>query len=175
MSDQPVTYGPIQERFRRFLPELIYGANDGVVTTLAIIAGVVGADLSTRIILILGFANLFADGVSMGASKVLSERSRIDIRPTLIGVAPQGIATFLGFFVAGLMPLLAYLVPYEDGNRFAWAVAAASLTLFLVGASRALVTDRHWLPSGIEMLVIGAAAGGIAYAVGVLGAALTGI
>ena len=146
MSDQPVTYGPIQERFRRFLPELIYGANDGVVTTVAIIAGVVGADMSTRIILILGFANLFADGVSMGASKVLSERSRIDIRPTLIGVAPQGIATFLGFFVAGLMPLLAYLVPYED-----------------------------WLPSGIEMLVIGAAAGGIAYGVGVLGAALTGI
>ena len=111
----------------------------------------------------------------MGASKVLSERSRIDIRPTLIGVAPQGIATFLGFFVAGLMPVLAYLVPYEDGNRFEWAVAAASLTLFLVGASRALVTDGHWLPSGFEMLVIGATAGGIAYAVGVLGAALTGI
>ena len=69
MNDHPVTYGPIQERFRRFLPELIYGANDGVVTTLAVVAGVVGADLSTRIILILGFANLFADGVQWGRAR----------------------------------------------------------------------------------------------------------
>ncbi len=174
MSDQ-ATYGPIQERFRRFLPELIYGANDGVVTTLAVVAGVVGADLSARIILILGFANLFADGVSMGASKVLSERSRIDTRPSLVDAAPQGVATFIGFFIAGLMPLLVYLIPYQDGDRFLWAVAAASITLFLVGSSRALVTDRGWLPSGIEMLAIGAAAGGIAYGVGVFGAALTGI
>ena len=59
-----------------YLPELVYGANDGIVTTLAVIAGVVGAELSTQVILILGFANLFADGISMAASNYLSERSR---------------------------------------------------------------------------------------------------
>ncbi len=173
MSERSTAYGPIQAQIRRFLPELIYGANDGVVTTLAVVAGVVGADLSTKIIIILGFANLIADGVSMGASKVLSERSRVDSRPSLIAAAPMGIATFAGFFAAGLLPLSAYLVPFGEGDRFVWAVAIALLTLFAVGASRAFVTEQRWLPSGIEMLVIGAIAGGIAYGVGLLGAALT--
>jgi vacuolar iron transporter family protein len=58
-----------------YLPELVYGANDGIVTTLAIVAGVFCAQLSSQVVLILGFANLLADGISMGASNVLSERS----------------------------------------------------------------------------------------------------
>src|SRR3712207_3461506 len=58
-----------------YLPDLVYGANDGIITTCAIVAGVVGASLSERVILILGFANLGADGFSMGASNYLARRS----------------------------------------------------------------------------------------------------
>ena len=47
------------------IEDLVYGANDGAVTTFAIVAGVVGASLSPSIVIILGFANLFADGFSM--------------------------------------------------------------------------------------------------------------
>ncbi|MGM0586299.1 MAG: VIT1/CCC1 transporter family protein [Pseudomonadota bacterium] len=165
--------GFLRDRARRFLPELIYGANDGIVTTLAVVAGVVGADLSTSIILILGFANLFADGVSMGASSVLSQRSRIEGAPTLRQAFPKGAATFAGFLVAGIVPLLAYLLPGMGEQRFALASAMAAATLFGVGASRALVTERRWLEAGAEMLGIGAAAGVIAYGVGILGARLT--
>ena len=50
-----------------YLKEWVYGGIDGVVTTFAIIAGVAGASLSPTIILILGFANLLADGFSMAA------------------------------------------------------------------------------------------------------------
>ena len=50
-----------------YLKEWVYGGIDGVVTTFAIIAGVAGAALSPTIILILGFANLIADGFSMAA------------------------------------------------------------------------------------------------------------
>ncbi len=56
---------------RHYLPDLVYGANDGIITTFAVVCGVVGANLSVRIILILGFANLVADGFSMGASNFL--------------------------------------------------------------------------------------------------------
>ena len=42
----------------RYLPDLVYGANDGVITTFAVVCGVVGAALSNQVILILGFANL---------------------------------------------------------------------------------------------------------------------
>lgn len=56
--------------------EFIYGSIDGAVTTFAIVAGVVGAGLSPGIILILGFANLFADGFSMAAANYQSSKAK---------------------------------------------------------------------------------------------------
>jgi VIT1/CCC1 family predicted Fe2+/Mn2+ transporter len=51
-----------------YLHDWVYGGIDGAVTTFAIVAGVVGAQLSNRVVLILGIANLVADGFSMAAS-----------------------------------------------------------------------------------------------------------
>ena len=56
--------------------DFIYGSIDGAVTTFAIVAGVVGASLSSGIILILGFANLFADGFSMAAANYQAAKAR---------------------------------------------------------------------------------------------------
>ena len=58
--------------------DFIYGSIDGAVTTFAIVAGVVGASLSPNIILVLGFANLFADGFSMAAANYQATRARIE-------------------------------------------------------------------------------------------------
>ena len=56
--------------------DFIYGSIDGAVTTFAIVAGVVGAGLSPGIILILGFANLFADGFSMAAANFQASKAK---------------------------------------------------------------------------------------------------
>lgn len=61
-----------------YLRDWVYGGIDGAVTTFAIVAGVVGADLSTGVILILGAANLFADGFSMAAANYSATRTEID-------------------------------------------------------------------------------------------------
>lgn len=61
-----------------WMPDFVYGGIDGAVTTFAVVAGVEGASLSVPIILILGFANLFADGFSMSVGKYLSDKSNID-------------------------------------------------------------------------------------------------
>jgi vacuolar iron transporter family protein len=58
-----------------YLPDAVFGAIDGTVTTFAVVAGAIGADLSTRVVLILGCANLLADGFSMGAGNFLANRS----------------------------------------------------------------------------------------------------
>ncbi|MEO8581248.1 MAG: VIT1/CCC1 transporter family protein [Patescibacteria group bacterium] len=57
------------------LKAAVFGANDGIVTTFAVVAGVAGAGLSPSIILIMGIANLIADGISMGMGDYLGERS----------------------------------------------------------------------------------------------------
>lgn len=72
----------IRERAERLgganVEDIILGANDGIITTFAIVAGATGGALSNTVILILGFANIFADAVSMGASNYLGKRSRRD-------------------------------------------------------------------------------------------------
>ncbi|HLC61349.1 MAG TPA: VIT1/CCC1 transporter family protein [Candidatus Nanoarchaeia archaeon] len=62
----------------QFLGEFVYGAVDGTVTTFAIVAGAAGASLSSGIVIILGFANLLADGFSMACGNFLSERTQRD-------------------------------------------------------------------------------------------------
>jgi len=63
---------------REYLAEFVYGGMDGSVTTFAVVAGAVGAELSVGVVLILGFANLFADGLSMSIGNYLSVRAEID-------------------------------------------------------------------------------------------------
>jgi len=56
----------------------VYGAIDGIVTTFAVVAGATGAQLDLSVVLILGFANLFADGFSMSIGAYLSSKSERD-------------------------------------------------------------------------------------------------
>ena len=80
-----------------YLRDFVYGAIDGGVTTFAIVSGVVGAELSMRVIVILGFVNLLADGFSMAVSNYLAtkadrqivERARA-IEETHIDAIPHG-------------------------------------------------------------------------------------
>lgn len=58
-----------------YLKSAIYGGLDGIITTFAVVAGVAGASLSSGVVLILGFANLFADGLSMAIGDYLSTKS----------------------------------------------------------------------------------------------------
>lgn len=61
-----------------YLRDWVYGGIDGAVTTFAVVAGVIGADLSTRTVLILGAANLLADGFSMAAGNYSGTKSEYD-------------------------------------------------------------------------------------------------
>lgn len=63
-----------------YLKDFVYGAVDGAVTTFAIVAGVAGAGLSAGVIIVLGFANLLADGFSMAVSNYLGTRAENQLR-----------------------------------------------------------------------------------------------
>jgi VIT1/CCC1 family predicted Fe2+/Mn2+ transporter len=59
----------------QYLGEMVYGGLDGIITTFAVVSGVAGAQLGTPVILILGLANLLADGFSMATGAYLSTKS----------------------------------------------------------------------------------------------------
>ena len=61
--------------YGRYLGPFVYGGMDGAVTTFAVVAGAVGAGIDSSVIIILGFANLLADGFSMSIGAYLSSAS----------------------------------------------------------------------------------------------------
>ena len=69
---------PLTRTADLYLGEFVYGGMDGCVTTFAVVAGSVGAGLDSHVIIILGFANLFADGFAMSVGAYLSSKTRKD-------------------------------------------------------------------------------------------------
>jgi len=63
---------------REYIPEFVYGGIDGAITTFAVVAGATGAGLETSVIVILGFANLIADGFSMSVGNYFSSKAQKD-------------------------------------------------------------------------------------------------
>jgi VIT1/CCC1 family predicted Fe2+/Mn2+ transporter len=161
-----------------YLRDIVYGALDGVVTTLAIVSGASGAALEPRIGLILGLANVVADGVSMGASNYLGLKS--ELQQTGASVAREqplrhGLATTVAFAVAGSVPLGAYFLPAAAGlAMFGWAVLLSAIVLLLLGLLRARLAGEGPLRSVCEVLAIGALACGAAFGVGRLAQLLIG-
>ena len=144
---------------RHYVGDLVYGANDGLITTFAVVAGVAGGALSSRATLIIGAANLFADGLSMAVGNYLSIRSREgalaaqNLPEEEAHPARHGLATLLAFVAAGGVPLLPFTM--SIGPSLTASIVLTFTTLFVIGALRAVVTIDRWWLAGLEMLLLG--------------------
>jgi vacuolar iron transporter family protein len=207
-----------------YLRDWVYGGIDGAVTTFAVAAGVAGASLSPRIVLILGFANLLADGFSMAVANysgtkvereqyerliaiehkhiaAIPDGEREEIRQifakkgfrdedleravktisadegrwaqTMVleeyGMAPllrspvkAALCTFGAFALFGSIPL----APYLAGGGLLASAIATSVAFLLIGSLKSRWSVRSAWRSGLETLVIGGIAAGLAYAAG---------
>ena len=165
------------EIFRHYVREIVYGANDGLITTFAVVAGVAGGGLSSTVVLICGVANLAADGLSMAVGNYLSIRSHESVLEAQ-GLpeeeshpARHGLATFLAFVAAGSLPLLPYAVGASSGH-LAWSIVLTLGSMFCVGAIRSTISTVHWLRGGLEMVLLGGIVAAVAYWSGIFVAGL---
>ncbi len=158
--------------------DLVYGANDGIITTFAVVAGVTGGSLSHLAVLVVGAANLAADGVAMGVGNLLAIRAHesalaVDGRPEEETYPwKHGVATLVAFVAAGVVPLLPYMMPIQEGRRLSWSVLLTMASLFSVGVARGVVTRDRWWRTGFEMLLLGGVVAVAAYGTGALVAAI---
>jgi len=236
MSDRvtiPLEHGHSREEIRErlgsgpresYLRDWVYGGIDGAVTTFAVAAGVAGASLSPQIVLVLGFANLLADGFSMAVANysgtktereqyerllaiehrhiaAVPEGEREEIRQifermgfqnedleraveticadkgrwarTMVleeyGIAPllrspmkSALSTFVAFALFGSIPL----APYLAGGGLVASAIATSIAFLLIGSLTSRWSVRSAWRSGLETLVIGGIAAGLAYLAG---------
>jgi VIT1/CCC1 family predicted Fe2+/Mn2+ transporter len=157
---------------RHYIRDLVYGANDGVITTFAVVAGVTGGTLNPVAVLVLGAANLLADGLSMGVGNYLGIRSDERVREAQqlpeqeASPVRHGVATFVAFVTAGAVPLLPFVFSGAGSNRFAWSTGLSLTVLFSVGAARSRVGTGQWWANGLEMVGLGAIVGAVAYYAG---------
>jgi vacuolar iron transporter family protein len=104
MSDQPaipLEHGHSREEVRErlssgpresYLRDWVYGGIDGAITTFAVAAGVAGASLSPHIVLILGSANLLADGFSMAVANYAGTKAEREQYDRLLAIEHKHIA-----------------------------------------------------------------------------------
>jgi vacuolar iron transporter family protein len=214
-----------------YLGDFVLGAIDGAVTTFAIVAGVSGAQLSNQVAIILGLANLLADGFSMAVSNYLGARAEVQVVDRVrrieekhIEKIPEGereevrqifaakgfsgelleqivevithdrkrwvdtmiteefglplerplpwragMSTFVAFVLAGFIPLIPFIMPLDVARErlFPLSAVLTGVTFFLIGAAKGRVVHRSIVWSGLETLLVGAAAAALAYMVGV--------
>ena len=165
------------KRFQKaYIAEFVYGAIDGTITTFAVMAGALGASLSPSVVLVLGFANLFADGFSMAVSNYLSRKSAEDVSKAFFLTGKKRLplytasATFLSFVSIGVIPLLPFVFsdvsPMIENNAFFLSGCVTFLAFGLIGYIRGWVTEENRLKTMLETLLIGGISAIIAFTVG---------
>ena len=161
------------------LREFVYGGMDGAVTTFAIVTGAAGANFDTKVILILGLANVFADGFSMAVGAYLSEKADQQLEAKNNNISHEkddtpmeaSIATFISFIIVGLVPLSVYIADYVFSLGLGDSALVYSIFLTLaafsaIGYLRAVVTKIDRAKSVLESLGLGVAAALISYTLG---------
>ncbi len=166
------TKNPLLAKLYLYLGEFVYGGIDGTVTTFAVVAGSVGAGLDTNVIVILGFANLLADGFAMSIGAYLSANSERDKNEHIDSNKSPffvGLSTYISFLIMGFIPLLIYVVDLISEvtvDLFTVASVLTGLVFILIGALKAYVTNKKYLKGIAQTLILGAIAAVVAYYVG---------
>ena len=151
--------------------DFVYGGIDGTVTTFAIVAGAAGANLPLKVIVILGIANVLADGFSMAVGRYLSAQAEERTSEQLkeLGTPMQSaVVTFLSFVGMGMIPLLTFIYAYAthkagEASLYPAAYAMTAAGLFAVGYVRGRVKNADPNKHGTQTLLIGGTAALISY------------
>ena len=229
----------IMGAFRSHVREIVYGGVDGIITTFTVVSSFSGAALtgevtvmlSTSVVLLFGFANLFADGVSMGLGGFLSLRAekrlyaanrervrdvqehkreqhiqevigiltergfsaedavaithlllkneeywlrfvaqeKFQVFPTDDrGIVTKSFSVFVAFIVFGAVPIVPFIFSGSAVGAFLFSAAGVVGALVVLGAVRGVITGERVVWAIIEVLLIGALAGAVAFSVGFL-------
>jgi len=167
----------IKQHFEDYLSEFVYGGIDGAVTTFAVVAGATGAGFSLQVILVLGFANLIADGFSMSVGSYLSKKSELELmvkRKESIkdesSPVINGLTTYVSFILVGLVPLLAYTIDFifdlDSDSLFLLSIISTAIAFFGIGLLKSRVAKTPVLRAVVETMFLGLIAALFAYVLG---------
>ncbi len=156
-----------RERFIMYMRNFIFGAEDSLVSTVGLLSGIAAAGADRKNIVMTGIVLMFVEAFSMGAGSFLSEQSteesgvtkHVSFKPTLT----SSLIMVVSYVVAGLIPLLPYLL-LEPDTAFPVSIIATLISLFLLGVVSAEALKTNIAKNAWRMLFVG----GLACAIGVV-------
>ena len=164
----------IEENIR----EVIFGVEDGAIGNLGLVVGMAQALAPNKLILLAGLATMLAQFISMFAGNYLSIKSEKEYFAVRSKSRAYGKAYSLhksaiysslvmGFsvIIGASIPLSAFLV-FPTHQGIIPSITLTLIGLFALGAFKTKFTHRHWLKSGIEVLLVGMIAAAMGYLVG---------
>ncbi len=152
-----------------FLRNVVFGVEDGLVSTVGLLSGIAIAGVPRETIFLTGVILIFVEAFSMAVGSFLSEASVEEMdggEDDTRGSVMAGVIMFASYFVAGIIPLSPYLV-FNVEQAFAVSVAGSVFALFILGywSGRKTKTARQ---KAVRMALVG----GLAILVGVFAGSL---
>ena len=161
----------------KFVREIVFGAEDALVSTLGAVTGVAAGAGSTFVVVLTGIVLIAVEATSMAAGSYLSTRSASDAEFALAKDHGEKITQksnrpitgafvmWFSYAIAGIFPLLPYFfLPIRQA--YLPSIIITAIILFALGASVSRLTKRSSWKGGTEMVVISLFAAGLGYLIG---------
>jgi len=164
--------------------EVVFGVEDGVVQNMTLVAGMVGAQLSNRVIVIAAAINGIAGVLSMSMGTYLSSKAERDVAlATEPGSdreshTPERDAMVMAgaYAIGAVVPLVPFMLSFASLTvTMSLAIVLTLATLFGLGALKATLSHQDRIRSGLEMALLASAAGLAGYLIGVAARAVFGL
>lgn len=155
--------------FILYVRNFIFGAEDSLVSTVGLLAGVASAGVAQKEIVISGIVLVCVEAFSMSVGSFLSERTTEEYSPAYKPQTSNSIQAaaimFISYLVCGFIPLLPYLI--TQGKQAFWlSISASLLALFILGFVSAKILKTKIYKGALRMAIIGGLAIGLGVAVG---------
>lgn len=148
----------LSRKYELFLRNLVFGVEDGIVSTVGLLSGIAIANVPRATIFLTGVILIFVEAISMAAGSFLAEESvsdhterESDVEHSLFG----GVIMFFSYFVAGFIPLFPYIV-MDVGPAFYWSIILSFIALFALGYWSG--RKRKPVQKALRMMLVGGAA-----------------
>ncbi len=150
-----------------FIRNFVFGVEDGLVSTVGFLSGIAVADVPEKTIFLTGIILVFVEAVSMAAGSFLSEDFTEDYvskkEVPLHDPIMAGVIMFLSYFVAGMIPIIPYIVS-PPSTAFITSIVVTLLALLVLGIATARISKVNVFKNSIRLLIIA----GLAITVGIV-------
>ena len=144
-----------------YLRNLVFGVEDGLVSTLGFVSGIAAVDTASTTLLLVAIVLIFSEAFSMAAGSFLTAESIGDLKGkhgrSMVSSIVGAVVMFVAYLAAGSLVIAPYVISLPS-RAFPWSVALSLGALFLLGVFTARVARVSVLIRGVRAVIVGGAA-----------------